>query len=466
MASSSVQSFDYDIILEAIDALRARKARPDKPRIVGQIQRKYTYDKDEIILVLDHAVMDGTVLKVRYKDGYSYRNPERSTKTKRSETSPKTYLNIISRHRIMLAVRRLSKAAVDNRVTIKDIMFDLIGDKAIEVDEEAIIKTLNDEVQSGNLQAIQVLDSTYYAPQRLHNENSLIEDETPESEGDQDFESPEQSEAGIKKRPYNSNSLLAPITDTQLVDQRNGSEDEPQRVSQRKKFKKSLGPDFLDPSDLGHSFNKIPYDPICDICGNNFVIKDAIVNCNRCPRKAHDVCFGATSDEENSSSWLCSSCQHPNNVKDLLTSRYNQAEPKQPKVVQDFRTRDLKVVRTNGRKILSNGAMALHPLQLTNGNERAPDIVIRKFIGPPSPYCDIIKSCEEKKPVTWSVDEVENFVNIVGFPKEAQVFKEQEIDGKSLMLLRREDVLCGLKLKLGPAVKIFTHISQLQVDFK
>ena len=38
----------------------------------------------------------------------------------------------------------------------------------------------------------------------------------------------------------------------------------------------------------------------------------------------------------------------------------------------------------------------------------------------------------------------------------------QEIDGKSLLLMKRSDVLTGLSLKLGPALKIYTHIQRLQ----
>lgn len=57
---------------------------------------------------------------------------------------------------------------------------------------------------------------------------------------------------------------------------------------------------------------------------------------------------------------------------------------------------------------------------------------------------------------------METFVNLAGFPSESIIFREQEIDGRSLMLLKREDVLAGLNLKLGPAVKIYAHISMMQ----
>lgn len=33
----------------------------------------------------------------------------------------------------------------------------------------------------------------------------------------------------------------------------------------------------------------------------------------------------------------------------------------------------------------------------------------------------------------------------------------QEIDGKSLLLMQRSDVLTGLSIRLGPALKIYEH---------
>jgi len=44
----------------------------------------------------------------------------------------------------------------------------------------------------------------------------------------------------------------------------------------------------------------------------------------------------------------------------------------------------------------------------------------------------------------------------------AKVFFDQEIDGASALVLQRQDVLKGLGLKLGPALKIFHHIKRLQ----
>jgi len=62
----------------------------------------------------------------------------------------------------------------------------------------------------------------------------------------------------------------------------------------------------------------------------------------------------------------------------------------------------------------------------------------------------------------WSIEDVVNYFRLVGFPEQATAFKEQEIDGKSLLLLKRSDVLTGLSMKLGPALKIYNHVKRLQ----
>jgi len=62
----------------------------------------------------------------------------------------------------------------------------------------------------------------------------------------------------------------------------------------------------------------------------------------------------------------------------------------------------------------------------------------------------------------WEIEDVVGFFRSVGFIDQASVFREQEIDGKSLLLMKRNDVLTGLSLKLGPALKIYYHVQRLQ----
>ncbi|XP_061080497.1 sterile alpha motif domain-containing protein 1-like [Conger conger] len=62
-----------------------------------------------------------------------------------------------------------------------------------------------------------------------------------------------------------------------------------------------------------------------------------------------------------------------------------------------------------------------------------------------------------QSPLEWSVSDVASYFITAGFPEQAAAFKVQEIDGKSLLLMQRNDVLTGLSIRLGPALKIYEH---------
>lgn len=66
-------------------------------------------------------------------------------------------------------------------------------------------------------------------------------------------------------------------------------------------------------------------------------------------------------------------------------------------------------------------------------------------------------------PVDWTVADVASYFTTAGFPEQALAFRTQEIDGKSLLLMQRNDVLTGLSIRLGPALKIYErHVKLLQ----
>ncbi|XP_051982658.1 sterile alpha motif domain-containing protein 1-like isoform X2 [Xyrauchen texanus] len=66
-------------------------------------------------------------------------------------------------------------------------------------------------------------------------------------------------------------------------------------------------------------------------------------------------------------------------------------------------------------------------------------------------------------PVDWTVADVASYFTTAGFPEQALAFRTQEIDGKSLLLMQRNDVLTGLSIRLGPALKIYErHVKVLQ----
>ncbi|KAF7649968.1 hypothetical protein LDENG_00133370 [Lucifuga dentata] len=66
-------------------------------------------------------------------------------------------------------------------------------------------------------------------------------------------------------------------------------------------------------------------------------------------------------------------------------------------------------------------------------------------------------------PVDWTVSDVVSYFTAAGFAEQAFAFRNQEIDGKSLLLMQRNDVLTGLSIRLGPALKIYErHVKVLQ----
>ncbi|KAG9343194.1 hypothetical protein JZ751_014173 [Albula glossodonta] len=68
-------------------------------------------------------------------------------------------------------------------------------------------------------------------------------------------------------------------------------------------------------------------------------------------------------------------------------------------------------------------------------------------------------------PASWGVADVVEYFRAAGFEEQAPAFREQEIDGRSLLLMTRNDVLTGLSIKLGPALKIYEyHVKLLQTQ--
>lgn len=61
----------------------------------------------------------------------------------------------------------------------------------------------------------------------------------------------------------------------------------------------------------------------------------------------------------------------------------------------------------------------------------------------------------------WDCDEVYTYFTAKA-PQFAKLLKENQIDGDALLLVKREDVLNRFNLKLGPALRLYTHIVELQ----
>lgn len=63
---------------------------------------------------------------------------------------------------------------------------------------------------------------------------------------------------------------------------------------------------------------------------------------------------------------------------------------------------------------------------------------------------------------TWDCDTVYVYFRSKTSDEYANLLKENQIDGDALLLIKREDVLNRFNLKLGPALRLYSHIVALQ----
>ena len=84
-------------------------------------------------------------------------------------------------------------------------------------------------------------------------------------------------------------------------------------------------------------------------------------------------------------------------------------------------------------------------------------------------YLDVPPAKLEETPDarSWTPDEMFQYLRTKGFAdQDARVFIDQDIDGRAALLLKRQDVISSLGLKLGPAIKLYRQIQVLQLKYK
>eukprot|EP00088_Acartia_fossae_P048933 TRINITY_DN5358_c0_g1_i8.p1 TRINITY_DN5358_c0_g1~~TRINITY_DN5358_c0_g1_i8.p1 ORF type:complete len:846 (-),score=250.25 TRINITY_DN5358_c0_g1_i8:301-2838(-) len=85
---------------------------------------------------------------------------------------------------------------------------------------------------------------------------------------------------------------------------------------------------------------------------------------------------------------------------------------------------------------------------------------------PPSPKPQpTLLSTLKGNPLKWNVTEVCDFVkSLQGCDEYVEDFAQQEIDGQALMLLKVDHLMSAMSIKLGPALKICSHIEQIREE--
>jgi hypothetical protein len=80
---------------------------------------------------------------------------------------------------------------------------------------------------------------------------------------------------------------------------------------------------------------------------------------------------------------------------------------------------------------------------------------------PPPP----LPSPQRPNPLKWNVGEVCDFIKALpGCSEYVEEFAAQEIDGQALMLLKADHLMTAMAIKLGPALKICSHIEQIREE--
>ena len=68
--------------------------------------------------------------------------------------------------------------------------------------------------------------------------------------------------------------------------------------------------------------------------------------------------------------------------------------------------------------------------------------------------------------IKWTTKEVFEYINkISGCSEYAKLFKDEEIDGEALLLLKVEHMIHTMNLKLGPALKIASHLRLVKLQY-
>lgn len=552
-----------DIILNAIDTLRRRKTRPNLANICQILDRTHRFTELEIRDYLETLVNTEAVIKVSFKKNVSYRNAEKwpgrinYRLKKQKEANTKEISNMI--YSCVMSViehNQLFYGPADSRgasfCSIEARLFKALPQ--VKFNRKALQTALDHEVASGG--SLFRLDNGNYWPivrintEPLPQSTDQISEDNNENESDSSM-SCDSSEFDYKsetcqrvmpklvkqvdhvqqsqlvqskhcKSPAKRNKFSQPLSSTgnnaNIFEFPAKIQARP--LSQRKRFKKVHGPDFVETSslpsldcieDLQNEEDAIK----CDYClmpasSNPSGEREPLLICKDCNAKAHPSCMEYSPELARKSrlySWQCMDCKICTVCEDAEDGEcmlfcdscdkgYHMSCHK-PKIVEKpigkwvcYQCVDQPQQKSSSNKSPSTSACRSKAIDQEKGVE---DSVPNELSGLPTP-CDSSVSdlesndSETKAPTSpfetkdsngtinkmegypqlipdakdWTMEDVEKFLISINFPEQGKIFREQEIDGKSLLLMKRSDVLTGMSLRLGPALKIYNHIKRLQ----
>ncbi|KAM4534924.1 sterile alpha motif domain containing 1a [Fundulus diaphanus] len=398
-------------ILDTIDSLRSRKARPDLERICRMVRRRHGSEPDRTCAELEKLIQEQTVLKVNYKGSVSYRNAAKVQRRSRKKDDVS----------LATAARRSAmEEASHSDLSNGDSAFG-----AVDQDEEDL---------EGDTSMAMDTDS------------NPDEEGAEESRDGQDGPSPSPT-------PEDASVQCAPVRAVSAPCSPSGS-----RPGSSPNCSSGSAPDCAASQKAGERPNSLPPSSPLALTHNEWAYNSAVSPVER---------------------------QHPGMQRDKVELK----PAEHPGTTSPCAS-------TNGKKEAEIRVedSSLSPDQLVPDSVGRPDEVRNvsdgrlQTVSPPPENCTVKKidtpytaaeggllnggtgdevSVKMEKTnqnlLQWTVADVASYFSAAGFPEQAVAFRTQEIDGKSLLLMQRSDVLTGLSIRLGPALKIYErHVKVLQ----
>ncbi|XP_036423306.1 sterile alpha motif domain containing 1a [Colossoma macropomum] len=364
-------------ILDTIDSLRSRKARPDLERICRMVRRRHGSEPDRTCVELEKLIQEHAVLKVNYKGSVSYRNAAK-----------------VQRGRRKLEQASALKPAA-KRACTAEVNRDGGGDNALGPADEEPMEDGEDE-----LSTTAGLDSS------MDEEEASLDAPCMQSTTD----------SGIGLSPItDAGSSLPAASPSAPKSSPSHSSLEPERETPH------APPEHTQPAaqqDTGSPELELARQPAA-ICPS---AQRSTLTGEEGPRVEESA---LTPDQ------LLSDCRASLHQDEAVGSDREPAKGSVP--------------AEEGKKC-SKGDDVACPQEI----EQAKNGGIKRGVSvkPEEIAQDLLQ---------WSVADVVSYFTAVGFPEQAVAFRTQEIDGKSLLLMQRSDVLTGLSIRLGPALKIYEH---------
>ncbi|KYQ47088.1 Atherin, partial [Trachymyrmex zeteki] len=209
----------------------------------------------------------------------------------------------------------------------------------------------------------------------------------------------------------------------------------------------------------------------CSLCAKEK--QEALVACRDCTVRAHPSCIYSPEEmlQKANSNWQCERCKtctvccETSDAGPLATcyscddAYHYFCHPSRVTIKSNTKWYCNECMQKQQSKM--NDSQNTHSV---NGTSR-PDSPSSTTILPPvlSPQVSPMRGSSENIPDArnWTSEQVYQYFARL-FPKDAEVFRQQEIDGHALLMMSRKDVVCGLNLLLGPALKIYRHVLKLQ----